>query len=710
MKLREETMGRKCYRFMTKLIFHFSMLIFSVFSVFLIFMGSFYWDGGNTSYQETGTLLRGFEILAAAGVLFLIFLLIARRIQRSGEKKAAVCTVICGAGMLLLQVLFVVAAGTGIRYDALKVVDEALALFSQRGIGESDLGGYFSIYSNNYAMTIMTHWLIKIFRGIGMIRSDFSNAVLVLQLVNVLFVDAAFAGAWALIKKYMGTKAGLIFVIYMAFNPLSYVWLPFYYTNTCSMMFAIWGAYLLLGVFEMKSLKKAVLQCMAAGILFTAGFQIRATVAIALIAVILTVFCVARFEWNKKMLTKMIICLTALAVCAGVTAAVYQKAEDHYLAFENEDTEFPMTHWIAMGLSDTGAFSPADEAYTQGFATKEEKKQATLALIRERIVQKGPAGVAKLYMKKLAMTFGDGTGGYHSELNISRDYGWLWQIVYGVHRDPLLSLTQVFYMLSLISGLGMAVLLWKGKLPKRLFFFPLFLLGSYLFQMIWEAGTIYSIGTMYVNGCMVASFIPTVCSALLGTGDERECDRETGNTSGKGKRAWIPAGLILGLAGIGMMIRGFCTTKYVEVSMSVDQFLFQANDYIALSDGMEISQTFVTQKDFSTIALKAHNIEGEYNDSVYRVSLYDGEGNLLKEQDLYGNKAEDYSFYPLAFENKEGVENYEIRIKKLYGNSDLIFLYYDTGHYDVYPNGRLTGLTEGDMADLVFEVYWREEE
>lgn len=697
-------MGKRVLGVSRKIVFYFSLGLFSLFTIFLIFTGSFYWDGGSTAYLNTNTVLRGLELLSGTALLFFLFGLAAKRLDGIKKEKFRIVAIAVWILMVVFQFLFVAAARAGIRYDALKVLDEALALFSQKGMQATDLEGYFARYSNNYAMTIITHWFVKIFRMAGIIRPDFSNAVPVLQFVNVIFTDAAFAGAYVLLKRFAGDKAGTVFIIYMALNPLSYVWMPFYYTNTCSMAFAVWGAYLLLSVFvkgvdRKNNFLRNVCKCALAGVLFAAGFEIRATVGIALIAAVITMVCFGKTEVGslKQRFLKMSAYLVILFLSMGITAGIYAKIEDHYLAFDEKDSEFPMTHWIAMGLSDTGTFSPTDEAYTMGFADREEKKEATVSLLKERAAALGPAGVAKLYFKKLSMTFGDGAGGYHSELNRSRDYGILWQIVYGVHRDPLLSVTQIFYLLSLVSGAGTAVLLWKKKLHGALFFLPLLLLGSYLFQMIWEAGTIYSIGTMYLNGCVTAVFISKIRPAPV------PC-RE-----GKGVKV-----LSYGLPGFciamsALLVRSFLVTEYVEVSMSVDQFLFQANEYPALSDGMEIVQTFVTDKEFSTIALQVHNPEGEFNDSVYSVCLCDGDGNLIKEELLEGALIKDFTFYPLNFTNKAGVSSYEIRIRKLSGNNDLVFLYYDTGHYDAYPEGKMTGLTKGDMADLIFEVYWRED-
>lgn len=700
-------MGEKIYRIGGNFVFRLAIGIFAAFTIFLIFMGSFYWIGGNTAYDETPVLLRGLQMLCALLLLLLVFRAIIRLLSKAEKKTLYMVSAGCMLGMLVLQFVFVAVAQTGIRYDSLEVFDEAMALFSQSGIGIEDLEGYFARYSNNYAMTIMTHWIIKIFHGIGVIRADFSNAVLVLQFVNVLFTDAAFAGVWLMLRKYAGTKQATVFMVYMACNPLSYVWMPFYYTNTCSMLFAVWGTYLLFTAVGAEKTKKGALKIIlcsiTAGVLYTLGFQLRATVAIALIAaVIVLVFFVKEFVSKERDIYKTLCITVGIMVLAMIgTAMLYQKVEDRYLAFDETDTEFPMTHWIAMGLSDTGTFSPADEAYTMSFPTAEEKKEATLSLLKERASDLGVTGVAKLYAKKLAMTFADGTGGYHSELNISKHYGSLWQIVYGVYRDPLLAVIQIFYLLSLISGAAVCVCLFKRKIPVVMLFFPLLLVGSYLFQMIWEAGTIYSIGTMYVNGVMVALGLCGICEY------EQAAEEKTGVITMRKRLVPILTGV--GLLGAALIIRGFVVTDYVRVTMSVDQFLFQANHYISLSDGKEITQDFQTDKEFSTIALRVSNPQGEFNDSVYVVELCDQNGKLLQQQTIYGCQAIDYDFYVMEFENVPGVTDYEIRIRKIDGKNDLIFLYYDTGHYDVYPEGKMTGLTQGEMADLAFRVYWREE-
>ena len=756
-------MQTKFYRGSRFFIFSISMAIFATFSMYLLIMGAFIWfNGGCSAFEQLPVILRGICMLLSVMLLTMGYFFLGKKLISLPEQKLKQIAMMTGACMFVLQMVFVMLSKAGIRYDSLKVVDEAIALFSQPGIQETDLEGYFARYANNYAMTIMTHWFIKIFRMIGLIRQDFSNAVIVLQFINVLFVDVAFAGCYAFINKYFSKAKAVLFLLYMVFNPLSYVWLPFYYTNTCSMGFAIWGIYLLYAVFDLICEKndkiakqaetKIVLYTMLAGIFFYFGYKLRATVAIALIAAVIGLYC----REKRINLKSFILVLLLFCISFGGTKIIYGAVEDHYLAFDETDTAFPLTHWIAMGLNELGdgSFNANDEQRTMSYLTAQEKKDATVSLLKERANELGALGIAKLYMRKLSNTYADGAGGYHSELNISSDYGMLWQIVYGVHRDPVLLWTQIFYLMSILCSIFAVVSFFQKKLPVEGFVLLLLLTGSYLFQMIWESATIYSIGTMYLNGCMVALGLPlwkmkhpaenTIKKKSLVPADdaveeytlitaEKVVEKDvsifsegiikkrsllSANIFGKNRKCKKDYKIVItlcvilfGILGLGILIGKLAKTDYVEVSVSVDQFLFQAQEYPALSDGQCITQTFESEKDFSIISFQVRNLTGAYNDSVYMILLCDQNGNCLQKQQLIGSETTDYGFCPLCFQNVPGVTKYEIRIEKESGEDDLIFLYYDTGHYDTYQKGKMTGpMIEGELADLLFEVYDREEE
>lgn len=191
-------MQTKFYRGIRFFIFSISMAVFAIFSIYLLIMGAFVWfNGGCSAFEQLPVILRGICMLLSVMLLTMVYRIVGKKLVSLPKQKLKQIAMMTGACMFVLQMVFVMLAKAGIRYDSLKVVDEAIALFSQPGIQETDLEGYFARYANNYAMTIMTHWFIKIFRMIGLIRQDFSNAVIVLQFINVLFVDAAFAGCYA---------------------------------------------------------------------------------------------------------------------------------------------------------------------------------------------------------------------------------------------------------------------------------------------------------------------------------------------------------------------------------------------------------------------------------------------------------------------------------------------------------------------------------
>ena len=57
----------------------------------------------------------------------------------------------------------------------------------------------------------------------------------------------------------------------------------------------------------------------------------------------------------------------------------------HYYAPERSGN-FPVTHWLMMGLSADGTFQLEEEQYTQSFLTKSQKVHANLGKIKERLI------------------------------------------------------------------------------------------------------------------------------------------------------------------------------------------------------------------------------------------------------------------------------------------------------------------------------------
>ena len=687
-----------------KIITGVPVFIYAVFTLFILLKGIVNWNGGDRAYDSISPdILRGFLMLLSLSFFVFAISFLYKITDKIPADKLRLFSVIAFLLMFSGQLVYVFTAQTGIRYDALKVYDEAVSLFSGNGIGENDLNGYFSIYSNNCAITILTYYTLKLLIKLHIVYADLSNGILALQVINIIYTDLAILGFICLMGNKLGNKEAFFYIVFAMINPMTYVWLPFYYTNTVSMAFGIWGIILLFKGISLagKDTALCVICSVLSGIIFALGFKLRATVFIALIAAFI-VICLSGSYKDIKVIKVKTITLFILIISMAASLICFKAVEKRYLAFEPNDTAVPAVHWVMMGLNPTGSFTPADEAYTMGFEGREAKKEGDMRLLKERAKELGPGGIAKLYMDKLSGTFADGAGGYHSELSLSRDYGILWKYVYGTHRDYILLLTQLFYLASLFMSLYIVINFIRKDISPEAFVIMLFVLGSFFFQMIWEAGTIYSIG--------IYPYVFALC--VLGLNAKKEGEARKEENAGIGKTRFTygnKLGFFISAAGFIALIAVHLRYPRESVIVSVDQFLFQSNDPIALSDGMEIKQSFVSDKVFSIISLKARNFEGKFNDSVYEVSLKDGNGDLIKTNKIYGKDMTDYEFTTMDFENVPGVTDYEISIKKISGENDLIFLYYDTGHTDVYPKGKMTGITGSDTADLTFEVYDKEE-
>ncbi|MCR5654788.1 MAG: glycosyltransferase family 39 protein [Lachnospiraceae bacterium] len=719
-----------------------------LFSAYVLFSGSAQWTQDCSVYANMPVWPRTVLLLLSACAVCGLFYHLGKRYALKGEKSNFLLALAILLITFVLQCVYVVHARALIRYDALNVYTEALALFSQKGIGAEDLQGYFARYSNNTFPVIVTHWILKVLRLAGIVKKDFENGVLVLQIVNVIATDVSYLGVILLLKRYAGASRAALFSAFMLFYPFTYVWMPFFYTNTLSMPFAVWFVvfffYGLEKARQMQHVLRMALSLILSALCFSVGYRIRPTVIIVAIAAWLVVFLADREkERERKQAVHLLTSEEALSAesiasatdpgktntesvpdptetAAGTACGAFLVAflvltvillfvlsifTKRYLAFDQKETEFPAVHWIAMGLSDTGTFSPADEAYSMSFATAAERKEADWKLLKERLNERGAGNVAKLYLQKLALTFGDGCGGYIAECNRSETYGMLWDVVYGVHRDGVMLIYQAFYLATLLCMFLGNLLLCKDtgkeRPPMRVtfLFFSLVLLGSFLFQMIWEAGTVYSIGISFANGVMPALVLPALYERSL-----------------SGKEIKLPVkivGVLLSVASIIVWTVAVVRTDYVDVVMSVDQYLYIKGDAVALTDGQTITQSFTTDKAFGTIALMAENPEGEYNDSVYEVMLIADDGAVLETYDLAGAEVVSNVFYPIWLSDTvrpEKESTYSIRLTKKSGTNDLIFLYYDTGLYDAYPFGKMEGdMVVGEHTDLTFEVYWREE-
>lgn len=693
---------RKISKQIKKIIWIFCLVLFMTLSFFVLFQGIFYWHGLDECYTASPVTVRGLLMIFGLFCIGLFWLFVIRLIKRLSEQVVLFISIISGIVLIILQLIFLYHEPCLLRYDALKVFDEALSMLTDASISNQVFDGYFARYTNNYAITLFTYLVLKCFSVTGILAADYHNALFLMQLVNVLFIDLAFLFGFMLIRSFSGSRAALVYLFFVMTCPLSYVWLPFFYTNSISMVFMTGSIYLSCEIFLHDN--RSPLLLLSAGFLIPIGFYIRATQIIICIALLVFLLIAVKQKPAKPVLLTSVLLLGMLFAIGG-----YKIVQNKYTSYD-KDAAFPAVHWIAMGLNEMsgGTFDTLDETYTMGFATAAEKKQADQNLLKERIQTLGAKGITGLYLDKLRLTFADGTGHYPTELGISRSYDRWYQNIYGNNRFGVQYYTQLTYLLSLLFSLfGAGTLLFKKDcFGSPAFCIYLSMLGGFLFQMIWEAGTIYSIG--YV--CLFYLGFGFVTPFLMK--ERKLSNAEDVSNPEKMRRLDMEKLLSLGftsvcLCAVFASITTHVYTSYTQdrrVRLSVNQYLFLADSYEPCAGDMKLTQSFTADMPFDEIYIQAENEKGTSNDSVYRIRLLDSDGTMISTTDLAGNDVISYGLTKLSLHSEKEYGNYLLSIERISGEDTLSFLYYNTGNYDAYPDGELTGLKNGKKPDLSFIV------
>lgn len=708
---------------MKKIIWKASMLLFLGLLLFVFYYSMSDWNSAPFFMEKFSAFERMLIAVPGIFLLFFVFVVIKGFIWKRDEKQLKKAALILLLIYFFLQLAYLSAMKVGLRYDALKTLDEAVSACKTGLVSAEHLDGYFARYTNNYPILFLTIALLKLFRLFGIAGEQYGNGVTLLGIVNIVMIDFGIYFGWKLVGKIKGQKTAFLSLLFAVCNPVFFIWTPFYYTNTVSMglmMAGLYGCWLL---FEKESRSfgrwKDWLTAFLCGMALWAGCSIRATVFITVIA-LTAYFVLKKAEKKEELITKLFF----LFLGALFVAAAGKTAEKKYISFETRDTAFPPVHWIAMGAGGQGVYNIVDEYYTMGFETKEEKVKGDVALLKERIGQLGAAGCGKLMLDKLRLTWSDGSGGYLSELGVSQSYLSVHKYFLGGKSDFLGAYGAVFHSFSLILTAVSAFLYIRKKNIDFFYIASLNLLGGFLFHMLWEAGTIYSIGFMTLFPLSMIGGFEYLEEAIR---------RKSGK---KAAYFWIvpAAGLLLLFM---VKNRVFCRQGYITNEATVNQFLYQCDETEQLLENELYVQTFMGDKCFNRLGIQVKNQLGESNSATYHVMLLDDKKKILAEQEIRGGEITGYQFVTLSFDpidggNAEGC--FYVIVEKTGGSSGegLTFLSYQTGNYDAYKKGELiiyrgmngrefmeesTEALQGERAesesplfrDLAFCVYQQEE-
>lgn len=259
---------------------------------------------------------------------------------------------------------------------------------------------YLIRYPNNLALVFLLSFVYRICNLIfGYVPS------LVPVIINALAINISVLLTVLTARKIFGNRKSLfVLLLCFMFAPY-YTYVPYYYTDSLSMPFCIGAIYLfIIAVNSNAKLKKYILLALC-GVLIFLGYKLKGSLIILLAAVLIYTF----LKYNLK----QILCIS-LAVIAGFGSigVIYSSAFNSLNIYTEEQSdrhEYPLTHWIMMGLKGYGHYNLNDSKYTESFESKAEKQDANIKEIKNRISDFGAAGLTEHIFKKAVWTWEDGT-------------------------------------------------------------------------------------------------------------------------------------------------------------------------------------------------------------------------------------------------------------------------------------------------------------
>jgi len=190
------------------------------------------------------------------------------------------------------------------------------------------------------------------------------------------------------LKIWCPDKAFFVGCAALLFLPF-YLYAQFAYTDTPAMLVIACAAYWYADFRQCSPCKfRPYILAAVLGVLSALLYQIKIMGLIVVIAILIDM--VLSVDTLKKFKTVLlsfvalglsfVCCVSIMNGISNLVVPISDELADRY--------EFPMTHWVMMGLGKSGGYNQEDVDFTASFETSEQRSQATIAEIQKRLSER----------------------------------------------------------------------------------------------------------------------------------------------------------------------------------------------------------------------------------------------------------------------------------------------------------------------------------
>ena len=339
-----------------------------------------------------------------AAVLIMGVLTLFNRLSRKWEEPRRYYLVLAVFCVVLAAVQ--ITLSVSLRYTPMydiEAIYQNARLWAETGTfgqysSETSAAGYLYYYPNNLGGTALLMVVFQACRLLG-IEDTFMAA----SVVNSLLIVGAVCVTSLCAKRLWGVKQALTVLLVYALSLPFYFAAPVFYTDFLSILFPVLAFYLFVRQQQDKTIPP-VLYWAAVGLAAAVGMLVKFTVVIILLACLIWLLCSK--QWKQAGLFTVVTGLTVIVVLYFFHSYIYANHLDRERANQQN---MPYSHWIMMGLSETGTYNEPDLKFARFIADPAERVKAINGAIKKRAEQLGGEGIMALYWEKGARVFGDGT-------------------------------------------------------------------------------------------------------------------------------------------------------------------------------------------------------------------------------------------------------------------------------------------------------------
>lgn len=356
---------------------------------------------------------------------------------------------------------------------------------------------YFAIFPNNLGGLVLLTLLFRSAAALGI-----TDWFLVGMVANAALVVLSMVLTALSCRRLWGVRAALSALVLFLLSPPFWFMAPVFYTDTLSMMFPAAVFYLYVRSRTETRPSRLALYYTGMAVLAALGALLKATVLIALLAILIALLCEKR--WRRALtLAGTAICLTAL-VFTGFRAYTTAHQHDPQAAAQEK---MPLSYWLALAVQGEGTYNHT--VFQLGRSIRDPA--ARDAALREHALaslqKQGVGGTLSLFARKSVRAFGDGSFALSDFLDDTP------QTPNGLHRFLLYKGDRYPLYQSLCNGVWGAVLALllltvrrrtaDGR-PPAVLAAQVCIFGLWLFLLMWE-----------VNSRYITNFLPLVylCAA-----------------------------------------------------------------------------------------------------------------------------------------------------------------------------------------------------